>query len=127
MHTLIRRVFGVMVIVAIIWGFYSIPYNILREERVRLYGEIRTSGLVLSARTGDSKAAREPIFIIEYKYVDPDGFAHTTEARLPRNAWGMYRPGSSVEVIYAKAKPTLSRVPHEIEPPFQVWLRDRLQ
>jgi len=127
MQKVVRRILGVITIAVIIWGLYSIPYGILRQERFRLFGEQRTSGLVLAIHSEETRPDTNPQLIIEYKYVDQDGFAHTTTAPLPNSLWQKYRPGSKVEVYYARSQPGLARVPNEIEPPFQIWLRNLLQ
>jgi len=124
---LLRLVMGAIIIATIIWGLYMVPYDILREERFRLFGEERTTGLVLSVHTDDTAQDLGSRFVIEYKYVDMDGFVRTTTAPLPHKLWQKYRPGSSIKVIYPRTQPRLARVPNEIEPPFQIWLRRWLQ
>lgn len=127
MQKLLRFAMGIISIATIIWGLYLIPYNILREERFRLFGEERTSGLVISVYTDEMAQDLGSRFVIEYKYVDMDGFARTTTAPLPRAIWQKYRPGSRIKVFYPHTQPNLARVPNEIEPRFQIWLRNRLQ
>ncbi len=123
LQRLLRRILGAATIFAIIWAIYSVPYDILREERYRLFGENNTTGLVLLVRTNNAAQTPEERFVIEYKYVDPDGFARIASAPLPHDLWIKFRPGSRIEVIYARARPDLARVPNEIIPPFQAWLR----
>nr|WP_319542634.1 hypothetical protein [uncultured Pseudodesulfovibrio sp.] len=123
MQRLVRYVFGAAAISCLVWAFYSIPYDILREERARLYGEVLTSGLVLAVSSDEAGGMPEARLIVEYKYVDPDGYARIASARLPNNMWQKYRPGASIEVIFARTRPDLVRVPDEVEPAFQVWLR----
>lgn len=120
----LRFVVGTVVVACLIFGFASLPYDILREERARLYGEEVTSGLVLKVRSDKSPDFPGAKLIVQYKYIDPDGFAHIAEARLPDHLWRKYRPGSTIKVIYGRTQPSLVRVPDEVEPAFQVWLRD---
>ncbi|HKI81454.1 MAG TPA: hypothetical protein VKA04_07385, partial [Pseudodesulfovibrio sp.] len=62
--------------------------------------------------------------VIEYTYVDPDGFARRAEARLPDSQWRQYRPGKVIKVLLVRGRPDISRIPGEVEPAFQVWLRN---
>lgn len=126
MQKIIRKVVGVFVVSAIVWCLYSVPYDVLREERLRLFGEEHTSGLVLSVHADTNARNPDDRYLIEYKYVDPDGYAHTAYAALPFKVWQKFQAGSRIEVFYALSKPALARVPGEIEPPFQKWLRETL-
>lgn len=124
MQRFVRYFLGTIVIGCLVWAFYSIPYDILREERARLYGEELTSGLVLAVSSDETGGMPDARLIVEYKYVDPDGFARIASARLPNSMWQKYRPGKTVKVIYVRTRPDLARVPDEVEPSFQVWLRE---
>ncbi|NDV20705.1 hypothetical protein GO013_14940 [Pseudodesulfovibrio sp. JC047] len=121
---LFRCVLGTVIIGCLVWAFYSIPYDILREERARLFGEELTSGLVLAVSSDNAVDMPDTRLLVEYKYVDPDGFARVTTARLPNSLWTRYRPGSTIQVIFVRTRPDLVRVPDEVEPAFQVWLRE---
>lgn len=126
MQRLMRRLFGVIAIALIIFLLSEIPYDILREERFRLFGEMRTTGIVLAVHS-DGAAAPGKTYSIDYKYIDQDGYAHETSAPLARNVWETYHPGSRLEVIYVRSRPDLTRVKGEVEPAFQVWLRNVLE
>lgn len=125
LHKAVRFVTGIIAVAFIGWILYCVPYDILREERFRLLGEKRTTGVVLAVHTGDATSSKAR-FMVDYKFVDPDGYARTAVAPLPEDIWKMYRPGNRVEVFYPSSKPEMSRIPHEIEPAFQVWLRSML-
>jgi hypothetical protein len=122
---IIRFLIGVTAIACIIFSLSLVPYDILRAERFRLFGETMTTGIVTSVSTkaGTEDGSR---FFIEYKYVDSDGLARHASARLPQQDWQRLRPGTRIEVLFARQRPGLSRVRHEIEPPFQQWLRRML-
>ncbi len=124
LQNFLRRTMGIATIIAIIWTLYSIPYTILREERFRVFGEERTTGLVLAVQTDNTN--QNDRFSIKYKYVDPDGFARIITAPLPHAIWQKFRPGNRVVVFYARSKPGLARIPGEIQPPFQIWLHNIL-
>lgn len=109
----------------IIIALWQIPYDILREERFRVYGETRTAGVVTETHTVVAENGKRR-YLIEYKYVDQDGFARTATAPLPDDLWKQYRPGSRIDVLYIRSKPGMSRIIGEIEPVFQVWLRRML-
>ncbi|MGL1861538.1 MAG: hypothetical protein OCC46_03335 [Pseudodesulfovibrio sp.] len=120
-----RCLFGFAATGLIVFAISQIPYDILREERFRLFGETRTTGVVLEVRW-DTLENTEKRFLIQYKYVDNDGFAHQAVAPLQHAVWERYRPGSRIEVVYAQSRPALVRVRGEIEPRFQTWLRSIL-
>ena len=120
----VRALIGVAAVGLIVWGLASIPYDILRAERARLYGEEATTGLVLRLRTDEDPAHPRARVVIEYTYADPDGFTRRAEARLPDSLWKRYRPGKVVKVLLVRGRPDLSRIPDEVEPAFQVWLRE---
>lgn len=122
---LVRKLIGVIAVALIVFALWNVPYDILREERFRLYGETRTTGLVTEIRTETgSDNSRE--YFIDYKYIDQDGFARVEVAPLPKKLWDKFRPGSRVEVLYVTGRPGLVRIPGEIEPKFQIWLRNLL-
>jgi hypothetical protein len=122
---LARVLLGAAAVWLIIYGLSLIPYDILRAERLRIYGESSTAGIVTAVRA-EAATADGPRFFADYKYVDADGLARQGSARLPRAAWQRLRPGNRIEVIYTRQNPSLSRIRHEIEPPFQLWLRRML-
>lgn len=119
-----RFLIGLACVSLIIYALWQIPYDILREERLRLYGETRTTGLVTEVHTTAAEAGRT--YSIRYKYIDQDGFARETSAFLPVDIWERYGPGSRIEVLYVNANPGFARVRGELEPAFQRWLRSML-
>jgi hypothetical protein len=121
---LARILIGTAAVSLIVWGLASIPYGILRAERSRLFGEDITTGLVLKLRTDEDPDHPRARVVIEYTYVDTDGYARRAEARLPDSLWRQYRPGKIIKVLLVKGRPDISRIPDEVEPAFQVWLRN---
>lgn len=121
---LIRILFGAAAVSLIIWGLAAIPYDVLRAERARLYGEEPSSGLVLRLRTNESADHPHARVVIDYTYVDRDGLARRAQARLPDNLWRRYRPGTVIPVLLVRGRPDLVRIRDEVEPAFQVWLRN---
>ena len=61
---------------------------------------------------------------MDYTYTDPDGFARRAQARVPDSDWARYRPGMTVKVLYVRNRPEIARLPGEVEPAFQVWIRE---
>lgn len=122
MQVFLRRTLGCIAIGAIVWALYSIPYDILRQERARAFGENRTTGLVLTVEKNDANQNSDNRYFITYKYIDPDAYAHVAAAPLPYDIWKKFAPGDRVIVFYAKNKPTLARISGQIHPPFQNWL-----
>ncbi len=123
---MIRLCGGTVVVALILYLFSLVPYDILREERHRMYGEVRTTGIVTEVRT-DGDPADGSRFVMGYKYIDEDGFARQADALLPRDVWEKMQPGSLVHVFFVRARPHLARIEGEIEPGFQVWLRGMLR
>lgn len=121
----LRRIMGIAAVCAILYGLYLVPYDILREERLRLFGETHTMGLVTEVRSNTIQPD-QPRFVIRYKYVDKDGFAREAEAPVPAAIWKTVHPGDRLEVFYVQSRPELSRIPGELEPSFQIWLRSVL-
>ncbi|BDQ35163.1 hypothetical protein JCM14722_27050 [Pseudodesulfovibrio portus] len=120
----IRIIVGAAVVACLVWAFASLPYDILRAERARLYGEEATTGVVLAVRGVESSDTGKGRLVVDYKYIDPDGFARTASARMDASKWSQYRPGRSVKVIFVRNRPEIVRLPGEEEPAFQLWLRD---
>lgn len=118
-----RLVAGTIIVACLVWAFVSLPYDVLREERARLYGEEATTGVVLAVRSDADPGFPNAGLIVEYKYIDPDGFARTASARMENSNWPRFRPGHPVKVIYVRNRPNIVRLPGEVEPPFQLWLR----
>ncbi|SOB59798.1 conserved protein of unknown function [Pseudodesulfovibrio profundus] len=123
---IMRFLTGIGAIALIILIFSQLPYEILREERFRLYGETRTTGIVTQVRT-DTGATDNEKFLIDYKYLDQDGIVRYATAPLPKDIWVRFKPGNRLDVLYVRSHPDLSRVGGEIEPQFQLWLRKILQ
>lgn len=120
-----RYLFGTAMIALIIYGLSLIPYEILREERFRLFGEANAVGVVTKVMTRET-AEDDKRFVVTYSYVDQDGLPRQATAPVPEKLWKTYHKGSRVHVTYALSHPGLSRIKGEIEPPFQLWLRDVL-
>ncbi|MFH1913954.1 MAG: DUF3592 domain-containing protein [Pseudomonadota bacterium] len=122
----LRGVVGCAAAALIIYALTMVPYDMLRAERFRMYGETFTTGVVTAVRseaaTGDGSR-----FFIDYKYVDTDGLVRNATARLHHEQWERYRPGGRIDVLYARQRPGVSRTPGEIEPRFQLWLRAMLR
>lgn len=117
-----RVVIGAMAVMLIVYLLSLVPYDILREERHRLYGESRTTGVVTVVRS-DGDPSDGSRFVAEYKYIDEDGYARQAVAPLPQAVWEKLQPGSRIVVMFVRARPHVVRVQGEIEPRFQVWLR----
>ena len=118
-----RYAFGTIMIGAIIFVLSQIPYEILREERFRMYGETSVVGVVTAVFRQEESSSQ---YAVQYQYVDQDGLSRHATAPLPKDIWSQYRAGSRLRVTYAVASPSLARIKGEIEPPFQLWLRSML-
>lgn len=125
LHQTMRYLFGIAMIALIIYGLSLIPYEILREERFRLFGEASAVGVVTEVMIRET-AEQEKRFVVTYSYVDQDGLPREASAPLPEKVWKSFHKGSRVRVTYALSHPGLSRIKDEIEPPFQLWLRNAI-
>ncbi|MEF2231247.1 MAG: DUF3592 domain-containing protein [Pseudodesulfovibrio sp.] len=120
-----RLVFGCLAIGVVVWLLAQMPYGVLREERLRLFGEVRTTGVVEALRS-ESAPGEGMRFFVAYKYVDQDGLLQRSESRIEPEVWRRFSPGAKLHVLYARARPELARVGGQIDPPFQMWLRRML-
>jgi len=119
---LARFLFGCVAVAAIVFALAQLPYGVLREERARIFGEVGTVGVVEAVRS-EAVPQGGMLFFLDYKYVDHDGLLRRSTSRVGAPAWRRFSPGSRVRVLYARSKPELARVPGQIFPPFQAWLR----
>jgi hypothetical protein len=122
---LARILIGILAVAAIVYALSALPYDVLRMERHRLFGEVRTIGRVTALRT-DSLPQQGLHYFVDYKYVDSDGLARRGTARVPRALWIQFGTGDRLNVLFARSRPGLSRIPGEVETPFQQWLRRML-
>jgi len=117
-----RLVFGCLAIGLVVWLLAQVPYEVLREERLRLFGEVRTTGMVEALRS-ESVPGEGMRFFVAYKYVDQDGLLQRSESRIEPGVWRRFSPGDKLHVLYVRTRPDLSRVGGQIDQPFQMWLR----
>lgn len=122
LQRIVRFGLGIAAVSLIIYVLSILPYDILREERFRIYGESRTTGVVTGVKSVIDPSSSQ-CFRVEYKFIDDDGYARQGTADMPESKWKLIRPGSRIVVLYVRSRPELVRVEGEIEPPFQVWLR----
>ena len=120
-----RLVFGCVAVGLVVWLLAQVPYGVLREERARIFGEVRTTGLVEALRS-ESVPGGGMQFFVAYKYVDQDGMLRRAESRIEPDVWRRFSPGDKLHVLYARSRPELARVGGQIDPPFQMWLRRML-
>ena len=77
-----RIIIGILAVAAIVYGLSSLPYDVLRMERHRLFGEMRTIGRVTALRT-DVVPQEGLRHFIDYKYIDGDGLARQGTGQGP--------------------------------------------
>lgn len=122
---LLRILIGLVAVAAIVYVLSALPYEVLRQERHRLFGEEVTIGRVTALRT-DAAPQKGLQYFIDYKYVDQDGLARTGTAQVGRGLWIQFQTGARLNVLFARSRPGLSRIPGQVETPFQMWLRRML-
>ncbi len=120
------RAAWILAAAALIWGLYSLPYDILRTERIRAYGEEETQGVVLDRIESADKDGR-PLFLVRYAFQDDSGLTRQAEAPFPEDFYRTLRPGDPLRIFYARANPAVVRAQGQLEPWFQAHLRRFLQ
>ena len=122
-----RWVVGLIVIGLFLWALTQIPYGIIRQERFRIFGETRTTGVVLAKKILPEGMPRARTrWLVAYKYRDKDGFVRSGTAFFHEAQWQKLERGSMIVVWYPDTQPSLARTEGEVEPPFQKWLREAL-
>lgn len=99
---------------------YIIPYQEIRIERIRAFGESKTIGTVLekiSANHDELQSSNDlkTEHFIRYQFIDPLGRPQEKIASIPDRQWQNLSTGDSIIVYYAKAAPRISRVKNENE------------
>ncbi len=120
-----RRSLAVVLTATFLWLLTQIPYDIIRQERIRAFGEEPTQALVVSKSA--SLGLEGELHQIIYRYVGPEGLNRQREAIFDAHFWQSVRPGNSITIYYALGEPNLSRAHLEIEDPFRVWLRNAVR
>lgn len=106
----------------VLWLLFSLPYDILRNERLRAFGEVETRGLVRSKAEIQADDG-QTLYMIQYMYEDESGLLRQAEAPFPPDIYEVLEPGDRITVYFARVEPTIVRVNGQIEP----WLQDRLR
>ncbi|WP_319761553.1 hypothetical protein [Maridesulfovibrio sp.] len=103
----------------VIVGYFFIPYQEIRLERIRAFGENKAIGIVIekNSRIGEYnfKKGDKNSQTIRYRFIDPSGLPRERTATVEQSFWRRISQGDSVVVYYAKAAPGVSRVEHEVE------------
>ncbi|WP_320169102.1 hypothetical protein [Maridesulfovibrio sp.] len=104
---------------AVLLALFLVPYDDIRTERIRAFGEKSAVGTVIGkqrhAENSGSPGSSITDYLIRYRFVDPSGLPRNREARVDEDFWKEIVPGDSVVVHFAKAAPRVSRVEHEVE------------
>ncbi|SDK87273.1 hypothetical protein SAMN05660337_1524 [Maridesulfovibrio ferrireducens] len=90
-------------------ALFLIPYQEIRIERIRAFGENKAVGIVIE------KIDRKVEQLIRYRFIDPLGQAQERVASISDKNWEKLSPGDNIVVYYAKAAPRISRVKNEKE------------
>ncbi|MGE4293388.1 MAG: hypothetical protein AB7E32_14405 [Desulfovibrio sp.] len=120
--SLLRKGAALTGTILVLWTLARIPYALLREERIRSFGETRTTVWVLERLPSDSRDSG----LLRVRYRGPDGRAREAVLPVRREVWSSTVPGSGVVGFVARADPSLCRLRGQIEAPFQIWLRNAL-
>ncbi|SMF06560.1 hypothetical protein [Desulfovibrio gilichinskyi] len=101
-------------------ALYAIPYQEIRIERIRAFGESETVGTVIekiSVNHHELQSSADPKVehFIRYQFIDPLGQTQEKIAGIPDRQWQALSGGDSIIVYYAKAAPRISRVKNEKE------------
>ncbi|WP_320009220.1 hypothetical protein [Maridesulfovibrio sp.] len=103
----------------VIAGYFFIPYQEIRLERIRAFGENKVIGIVIekNSRIGEYNYKQEKTkrYTVTYRFIDSSGIPRERTAVVKNNFWRRILRGDSVIVYYAKAAPEVSRIEHEKE------------
>ncbi|MGE4554426.1 MAG: DUF3592 domain-containing protein [Desulfovibrionaceae bacterium] len=102
-----------------------IPYDVVRQERLRAFGEIETRGRVEERYQAVDQDGRT-LCMLAYAWKDREGRVHLRDAAFGRDWWAALRVGDPITVHYARAQPDLARAQGELEGAFARRLREFL-
>lgn len=114
-----KSVFQICFATAFLVLLWSIPYQDIRVERVRAFGEAKAVGTVTNK---SFSAVNSKVYYLTYSFVGPQGFSRTRTAEVTEKLWKSYHNGDYIEVIYAKAAPEIARIKGEVEGDFITFL-----
>lgn len=119
---LLRRTTALLGAALVLLLLSRVPYGLLREERVRAFGEARTTALVLERLPASAHAPGE----LRIRYRGPDGREREAVVPVRPEIWAEAAPGSGLQGFVARADPALCRVAGQVEAPLRIWLRNAL-
>ena len=122
LRSFLAKALLILATAGVIWGLASLPYDILRVERIRAFGEQETRGVVLSVAGAEDQDGR-PVVLVEYEYRDGDGVFRQARALFSPEHSPIPKPGDDVSVFYARGNPNIVRLEGQIEP----WLQEHLR
>ncbi|WP_419780534.1 hypothetical protein [Maridesulfovibrio sp.] len=115
----IKSKIAMLAALMVIAGYFFIPYQEIRLERIRAFGEKKVIGIVIEkkSRRGEHNSKQDHIErqTVKYRFVDNSGLPRERTATVKNNFWRRISRGDSVIVYYAKAAPEVSRIEHEKE------------
>ena len=101
-------------------ALYIIPYQEIRLERIRAFGENEAVGTVLekiykNPHANNPSNDQQIKQLIRYRFIDPLGQPQERIASVSDMEWNKLSPGDNIIVYYAKAAPRISRIKNEKE------------
>ena len=117
----LRTALALILTGAVLWLLSQVPYQILREERIRAFGETEVRAVVTGVAVDDSGTGRT--WLATYRYIGPEGMTRERRAAFPPEVWERLAPGRVITVYYANGEPNISRAQLEAESAFRVGLR----
>ncbi len=120
-----KRSLAILLSATFLWLLTQIPYDIIRQERIRAFGEEPAQALVVSKSASLEPEGNKHQII--YRYIGPEGLSRQRKAEFDAPFWQSVRPGDSITVYYARGEPNLSRAHFEVEDSFRVWLRQTVR
>lgn len=108
-----------LIAVVLLVSLLFIPYEEIRAERIRAFGENKAIGIVIdkSVRKEEQNKTNQLLqqYIVRYSFIDPSGLPRERAAIVEKAFWGKIILGDNIIVHYAKAQPGVSRLEHENE------------
>lgn len=100
-------------------SLFFIPYDEIRTERIRAFGEKTAVGIVIDKNIRKEQISpsveEKASYMIKYRFIDPSGLPRERSASVDTNFWRKVTRGESVIVHFAKAEPGISRIENEEE------------
>lgn len=116
-----KKIIQIVLTALFLTALWNIPYNEIRTERIRSFGEKKAIGMITAREVTGKKHIN---YWLTYSFVDPLGICRKRSVAVSKKCWEKHLGGDSIKVIYPVAQPGLSRIKGEIESPFVIFMAE---